>query len=237
VNVPAALAGTLALAGVAALDATPVAQTMLSQPLVTASLLGLLWGDWHTALAVGIVLQLLAASTLPIGARTPEDYPVGAVVGVALAILLAREAPFEMARSASMLLGTLAGMVAATLGVPLLKWQRRRNEGLSRWCEDAVLAGRPGALGSAHAAAIAFSFGVAVAYAALCLALGWFALRPLVLHDSIRLARAWGLAQPLWLGLGVAQLLHAFVQRRLTRAAVFAVALLGSWLMLMVGLP
>ncbi len=36
--------------------------------------------------------------------------------------------------------------------------------------------------------------------------------------------------------LGLAQLLHAFVQRRLTRAAVFAVALLASWLLLMVGL-
>lgn len=230
------LAGTLALAGIAALDATPVAQTMLSQPLVTASLLGLLWGDWPTALAVGIVLQMLAASTLPIGARTPEDYPVGAVVGVTLAILLAREAPFEMARSASMMLGSLAGMLTATLGVPLLKWQRRRNEGLSRWCEAEIVAGNSGALATAHAASVAFSFAVAVAFTALCLAVGWFALRPLVVHDSIRLARAWTLAQPLWLGLGLAQLLHAFVQRRLTRAAVFAVSLLASWLLLMVGL-
>ena len=31
--------------GLAALDATPVAQTLLSQPLVTATILGLLWGD------------------------------------------------------------------------------------------------------------------------------------------------------------------------------------------------
>jgi hypothetical protein len=39
----------------------------------------------------------------------------------------------------------------------------------------------------------------------------------------------------LWIGLGLAQLLHAFVQRRLTRAALFGVALLAGWLVLMVG--
>ena len=36
---------TVALGGVAALDAEPVAQTLLSQPLVTATVLGYLWGD------------------------------------------------------------------------------------------------------------------------------------------------------------------------------------------------
>ena len=55
---------TLLLGGVAVLDATPVAQTLLSQPLVTATLLGALWGEWRVALEVGVVLQILAASTL-----------------------------------------------------------------------------------------------------------------------------------------------------------------------------
>ena len=53
---------TSLLGGVAALDATPVAQTLLSQPLVTATLLGWLWGDWSTALAVGAALEAPKAS-------------------------------------------------------------------------------------------------------------------------------------------------------------------------------
>ena len=61
---------TLALGGIAALDATPVAQTMLSQPLITSTILGLVWNDMSTALQVGIVLQILAVSTQPLGART-----------------------------------------------------------------------------------------------------------------------------------------------------------------------
>ena len=58
-----------------------MAQTLLSQPLVTATALGALWGDWLTAFEVGLVLQILAASTLPLGARTPEDYATGGVIG------------------------------------------------------------------------------------------------------------------------------------------------------------
>ncbi len=121
--------------------------------------------------------------------------------------------------------------------MPLLKWQRRRNEALSRWTEEALRGGDLGALGGAHRAAAAFAFAAAVAYVALWLAAGAFLLAPFVRHESLRLARAWTLAQPLWLGLGLAQLLHAFVQRRLTRAALFGASLLVAWLGLILGAP
>jgi len=90
--------GTLAVGGLAALDGTPVAQTLASQPLVTATILGALWGDWSTALGVGVVLQILAASTLPIGARTPEDYSVGGVVGAGVALTIAARRSSTCAR-------------------------------------------------------------------------------------------------------------------------------------------
>jgi PTS system mannose-specific IIC component len=233
VNLPVLL--TLLIGGIAALDAAPFAQTLLSQPLVTATLLGMVWGDWPVALEVGIVLQILAASTLPVGSRTPEDYAVGGVAGTGIALALASHQPFAMARDSAALLGVFAGMLVATGGVPLLKWQRRRNEGLSRWCEEQLLAGNERALGTAHGAAVVLSFAVGVSYCALCLGAGVWLLDPVVTHQSLRLSRAWALAEPLWLGLGLAQLLHAFVQRRLTRAAAFGIALVGAWLFLMVG--
>jgi mannose/fructose/N-acetylgalactosamine-specific phosphotransferase system component IIC len=235
--VKAHLAGTLLLGGVAALDATPVAQTLFSQPLVTAALLGWMWGDWDLALRVGVVLQILAASTLPVGARTPEDYASGGIVGVSVALMLAEQQPYQFARDACALLGTLAGMLAAVGGIPVLKWQRRANEGLSRWSESALLAGEGGALGAAQRSAVVLAFAAGVTYCALCMGLGFWGLRGLVDHESLRLSRAWSVVEPLWLGLGLAQLLNAFVQRRLTRAAVFGAALIVAWLVLLVGAP
>ena len=225
---------TLLLGGVAVLDATPVAQTMLSQPLVTATLLGALWGEWRVALEVGVVLQILAASTSPIGSRTPEDYASGGVVGAGVALAIASGHHFLMLDDAAALLGVLSGLVTATLGVPLLKWQRRSNEGLSRWCEAEVRGGDAGAVGAAQRAGVVLAFAAGVGYCAVALALGVWLLGPLAGRHSLRLARAWSLAQPLWIGLGLAQLLQAFVQRRLTRAALFAMAMLAAWLVLMV---
>jgi mannose/fructose/N-acetylgalactosamine-specific phosphotransferase system component IIC len=224
---------TLLMGGVAVLDATPIAQTLLSQPLVTATLLGAIWGEWRVAIEVGVVLQILAASTSPIGARTPEDYASGGVVGAGVALAIVSRQHFLMLDDAAALVGVLAGLVTATFGVPLIKWQRRRNEGLSRWCEAEVRRGDAGATGSAQRAGAVLAFAAGVGYCAVCLALGVLLLGPLAEHHSLRLARGWMLAQPLWIGLGLAQLLQAFVQRRLTRAALFAMAMLAAWLLLM----
>jgi hypothetical protein len=62
-----------------------------------------------------------------------------------------------------------------------------------------------------------------------------FLLEDLVARESLRLARAWSLARPLWLGLGLAQVLSAFLQRRLTRGIAFGTALLAAWMFLMIG--
>ena len=228
---------TALLGGVAALDATPVAQTLLSQPLVTSALLGWLWGDWATALSVGVVLQILAASTLPIGARPPEDYAAGGVVGAGVARVRAPDGGLQPWRESAQLAGVLVGLVAATAGVPLIRWQRRRNEGLARWCEAELRAGNEGAPGTASLAGTALAFGIGVAFCALWIGGAGLLLRGFVESESLRLSRAWTLAQPLWLGFGLAQLLHAFVQRRLTRAAVFAAAMVGAWLTLVMGTP
>lgn len=228
---------TALLGGVAALDATPLAQTLLSQPLVTSTLLGWLWGDWATALSVGVVLQILAASTLPIGARTPEDYAAGGVVGAGVALVLAPAGGLQPWREAAQLAGVLTGLLAAMTGVALTRWQRRHNEGLARWCEAELRVGNERAPAVASAAGAALAFGIGVAFCALWIVAAGLLLRGPVEAESLRLSRAWTLAQPLWLGFGLAQLLHAFVQRRLTRAAVFAAAMVGAWLTLVMGTP
>jgi mannose/fructose/N-acetylgalactosamine-specific phosphotransferase system component IIC len=232
---PLTLLATILLGGIAALDATPIAQTLLSQPLVTATLLGWWWGDMRVALEIGVVLQIIAASTLPVGARTPEDYAVGGVVGTGLGLMLAAQQSFDYGRDACALVGVVVGMIAAIAAVPALKWQRRVHEGLARWCESELRQGRTGALTQAQVAAVVLAFAVGVACSALGLALGWWGLAGVVGRQSLRLARAWGAAQSLWLGFGLAQLLNAFVQRRMTRAAVFGAALIGAWLVLMIG--
>lgn len=223
------------MGGIAALDATPVAQTMISQPLVTATILGLVWGDLPTALQVGVVLQILAVSTQPVGARTGEDYASGGVVGASLALALVTRQPFLLVREASAMTGVLVGIAVAILGSVLTRMLRRLNEGLGRWAEAEVRAGRATALGAAQRAGVVLCFGIGVSYSAACLGLSLWGLSRFVDTESLRLAKAWNLAQPLWLGLGLAQMLQSFVQRHLVRGALFGAALISAWIILMVG--
>ena len=151
--------------------------------------------------------------------------------------MLAPHGGLQPWREAAQLVGVLAGLLAATSGVPLIRWQRRRNEGLARWCEAELLAGNERAPGVASLAGAALAFGLGVAFCALWIGAAGLLLRAPVEAESLHLSRAWTLAQPLWLGFGLAQLLHAFVQRKLTRAGVFAAAMIGAWLTLVMGLP
>jgi mannose/fructose/N-acetylgalactosamine-specific phosphotransferase system component IIC len=229
------LLGTLAVAAVAAADTVALAQTFLSQPLVTATVLGWLWGDLTLGLGAGCVLQVLAVTTQPLGARVPEDYAAGGVVGAGVALVLGRGHPFASSRDAALLLGVMAGLLASLGGMALARWQRRRNEGLARWCEAELRRGTRGALLRASWAGVALAAALGVSYCATFLALAAWVGEPLVHHESLRLARAWALAQPLWMGFAMAQLLNGFVRRRPRRALVFAAALMAGWLVRVLG--
>ena len=158
-------------------------------------------------------------------------------MGAGVALALSLHHPFGLERDACALVGVMAGVLTAMGGVALLKWQRRRNEALSRWCEAEIRSGNEASLDAAHRAAIVLAFAVGVGYCAVCWGAGAWGLGWVVDREWLRLARAWSLAQPLWLGLGLAQLLNAFIQRRLARAALFGMGLVAAWLILMVGAP
>ncbi|TVR65134.1 MAG: hypothetical protein EA422_04920 [Gemmatimonadales bacterium] len=111
----------LALGIWAALDGVSVGQFMVSRPLVTATLTGLLLGDPATGLILGIFLEVVYLGGIPAGAvRLPEPGPaaIPATVG---AILIG--GPGGLA------FGAASGMVLAILGgwtvVRQRRWQGR----------------------------------------------------------------------------------------------------------------
>ncbi len=66
------------------LDMTSVAQTMLSRPLVAATVAGVIVGDPAGGLMMGVLLEFFALDVLPVGAARYPDYGLGAVSAVAV---------------------------------------------------------------------------------------------------------------------------------------------------------
>lgn len=63
-------------------------QSMISRPVVTAPLLGLLLNDMHTGLITGIFVELFWIDRIPIGAYIPPNETIAAVLVTSIAIVV-----------------------------------------------------------------------------------------------------------------------------------------------------
>lgn len=111
-----------ALGGLLGLDQTSVGQTMVSRPLVAATLAGAVLGEPATGAAVGVVLELFHLVVLPVGgARFPEPGPA-ACGGASAAVAL----PGPEGLAAGVALGLVWAHLGGATVTLLRKWNGRR---------------------------------------------------------------------------------------------------------------
>lgn len=108
------------LAAVVGIDTVSFGQTMVSRPLVAASLGGAMAGAPGAGLVVGVVLELFALETLPVGASRYPEWGSASVVAGAMAAELA-------GHPAALPLTALVGLVTALAGGWAMIGLRRLN--------------------------------------------------------------------------------------------------------------
>ncbi|HEX5438361.1 MAG TPA: PTS sugar transporter subunit IIC [Gemmatimonadaceae bacterium] len=109
------------LGGLVGLDVVSFPQVMISRPIVAATLGGAVVGDATAGLLVGVVLELLALETLPVGASRYPEWGSASVVGGALAALGTPATPGASA------LALLAAVITAWAGGWTMHAVRRIN--------------------------------------------------------------------------------------------------------------
>lgn len=159
--------GTLVLltvvGAVVGLDFVSFPQAMLSRPVVSATLGGLVCGDAATGLLVGVLLECFALETMPLGAsRYPEWGPASVAAG---AVAVVPDNPELAARLLP--LAVLAGLCTAMLGGLTLVWLRRFNLSVAGRYRDRLAAGDAAALLAVHWTGIIIDFGRAGAVTAI----------------------------------------------------------------------
>ena len=120
-------AALVALGTVLGLDAVSVGQTMLSRPIVGATLAGACCGDPAAGAAAGVLLEFVALETLPVGA---SRYPDWAPAGVTAGALAALGTPSSPALALGVLLGIAIAWVSGRSMVTLRNANGRR---LAAW--------------------------------------------------------------------------------------------------------
>jgi mannose/fructose/N-acetylgalactosamine-specific phosphotransferase system component IIC len=123
----------LILGGLAALDMTEAWQTMLSQALVSATLVGWIMGDLKAGIEVGIFLQLLYFWVVPMGVALFPDTSLGGVFGAFTFISLQKSFALEPDK---MIFITLIFALAFSLFCErLLIFHRKNSIRWVRWVE------------------------------------------------------------------------------------------------------
>ena len=129
------------LGGVLGLDVVSFPQAMISRPIVAATLAGAFVGDAASGLLIGVVLELIALDTLPLGASRYPEWGSASVVGGALFAFHHTHPPGALAVS---LLGTLAvawigGWTMVKLRTQNARWAGRRRDALAAGSRGAVI--------------------------------------------------------------------------------------------------
>lgn len=120
----------LLLGGVVALDGTAVGQFMISRPLVSGTLAGLLLGDPGTGLLVGCILEGANLGAIPVGASRFQEPGPAAIPATLAAITLG-------GGGGGLALGVGLGMLMSLLGGESVVFQRRWNGHILADAQDA----------------------------------------------------------------------------------------------------
>jgi PTS system mannose-specific IIC component len=151
-----------AVGGLLALDRTAVFQIMISRPIVSGPIIGLLLGQPAVGVVMGGLVELIWISRLPLGGYVPPNESVGAMVGTA-AVILAGPGDGTLSRS-MIVLGFLFVPPVARLAAYLEVRLRYYNVGLVRLAERAVEKNKPRRIPYINMAGLAFNFVVAFFY-------------------------------------------------------------------------
>ena len=107
------------------LDTVAIFQILISQPIVACTLIGWLSNDPMTGIHIGLLMQLIWISTLPVGAVTFPDGNLGAIVAAIIAVNTVGIIPEY--KSLVILFSIVFGLLMSFIGAHALNTVRTGN--------------------------------------------------------------------------------------------------------------
>ena len=113
------------IAGIISIDTASGWQIMISQPVVACPVIGLIFGEPHLGLLMGILLELPWLTNVPLGGVHGSEGNLGAVVATGLAIHL--KALNVNTENIIVILSILYSLIISRFGIFLVDYVRRSN--------------------------------------------------------------------------------------------------------------
>ncbi len=107
------------------LDKYAVGEFGFSQPLVACSIIGLCFGALEAGLFLGVVLQFIFFSNLPIGRSITPDSQAGSILGISSFILLKNQASIENLLTFSFLVALIGSVIGTYTDILVRRFNNR----------------------------------------------------------------------------------------------------------------
>jgi len=149
----------LFMAGLVAMDTTSGPQMLVSEPLVSCTLFGLLFGRPELGVMTGVLFQMLSIGYMPLGGEHFTDNNMAACISCAS--LLAAQRMFGLSgaeESAALTVMLVYGVAVGVVGLHLKNYERRLNGIRAGNIMRRLKHGDPVTVGSVHRAGISASF-------------------------------------------------------------------------------
>ncbi|MEE9269123.1 MAG: PTS sugar transporter subunit IIC [Candidatus Krumholzibacteria bacterium] len=222
------------IAGVLAIDDRAGWQSLAAQPVFAGLVVGIVTGEVHAALTVGLLLEFIWLSILPMRGLRRPDQIAGAIVGCGTAGLVMHftgDPRLLFIVAAGTLAGLVAGELAARLSAPLFAFLNRYL-GRVEFSPDARYAGTTRKLIALHAGSTLYLFVVEAVIVYILLGAGYQAAERLTRYvggSFVVGAVNWEQLLP---ALGAASLIHIYWHRHLKRVLILCavMVILVLWL-------
>lgn len=137
------------------LDTTVAFQFLISQPLIACTLLGWFLGDIQLGLQIGMYVQLLWLSSMPVGASI---VPEGNIAAVVITVLVFRYNDNYTNFNTILICAVLFGVFISYVGGELVVFLRKSNQYLLKQVQIYARKGKTNVLTSINVMAVLFHF-------------------------------------------------------------------------------
>ncbi|MDP2981982.1 MAG: PTS sugar transporter subunit IIC [Candidatus Latescibacter sp.] len=222
----------LLLGGIVSMDTTSGPQVMVSEPLVSCSLLGILLGMPVIGLLMGIVFQLLWFDYMPLGAVRLTDNNMASFISTASLLTAAKVYGFDNTIvRAALLPAMLFGIAVGFSGLYMTVFIRKRNGMRSEEIVSGLERGERPSLGMKHVFGIGTCFLKGVLMALVFVPVGAY-LCGLVRHLPFKAVHVLVVGSYIIWGTVAASALHFYWQYNKKR--YFLIGSIGGFLWLLV---
>ncbi|MBC8181781.1 PTS sugar transporter subunit IIC [candidate division KSB1 bacterium] len=208
--IPAILITSL-IGGIIAIDTAVAFQIMISQPIVSCTIIGLIFGLPEIGILVGILLELPWLINIPSGGAHGSEGNLGAVVAAALSSYLVS----RNINTANIIIITsiIYSLCISQVGSFLIDFLRKVNLNLVHDADQAVENADVGEITRLNLTGFFYMFVMGFILTGIGFGLGIFILKPLISFIHSDFDRAFDLAKYSILGLGFGVVASLFLTR------------------------